>query len=105
MSFPYSICLLRGVPLRNRNANGLDLGVLLEDFVAHLATPTGLFVSAERQCGVENVVAIDPNGAGAQKARDLMGFLDVASPYPRRQTINGIVGLRGDFLHTAEGNY
>ena len=54
--------------LRDRGADGFDLGVLLEDFVAHFAAPAGLFVSAEGQSGVEHVVAIDPNGSGAEQA-------------------------------------
>ncbi len=47
----------------------LDLGVVVEDLVAHLASPAGLLVAAEWQRGVEDVVAVDPDGAGP----DLLG--------------------------------
>src|SRR5450755_476114 len=46
----------------------LDLGVGLENLVAHLAAPAGLLVAAERQGGVEDVVAVDPHSAGPGKA-------------------------------------
>src|SRR5580704_15426152 len=58
--------------LRNRRAHGFDLGVLLEDFVAHFAAPAGLFVSAEGERCVEHVVAIDPHGSGAELGRERM---------------------------------
>src|ERR1700722_10082132 len=47
----FSIHSLLAAALRNRGANGFYLGVLLEDFVAHLAAPAGLFVSAEGKAG------------------------------------------------------
>ena len=55
-----------------RSANGLDLGVLLEHFVAHFAAPAGLLVAAEGHSGVEHVVAVDPDRAGAQQAGQAM---------------------------------
>src|SRR6202049_5109277 len=102
--FPRSTNSLLAVILRNRGANSLDLGVLLEDLVTHLAAPTGLFVSAEREGGVKHVVAIDPNGSGAEHARDLVSFLDVASPHTGGQTVDRVVCLRGNFLDIAERN-
>src|ERR1700733_3942426 len=65
--------------LRNRRADGLDLGVLLEDFVSHFTAPAGLFVSAKRERCIEHVVAVDPNGPCAEQLRNLIRFFDVAS--------------------------
>src|SRR6478672_7798429 len=66
-----------------RGADGFDFGVVLENFVAHFAAPAGLFVSAEGQRGIENVVAVDPDRTGAEFRGDLIGFLDVARPDAR----------------------
>ena len=49
-----------------RRADRLDLGVLLQYFVAHFASPAGLLVSAEGQGSIENVVAVDPHRPGAE---------------------------------------
>ena len=76
-----------------RRADGLNLGVLLQNFVAHFAAPAGLFISAEGQRRVEHVVAIDPHGSGAEQARDGVSLLDVARPHSRRETVNRIVCL------------
>src|SRR5208282_245276 len=45
-------------------ANGFHFGVTFEDFAAHLAAPSGLFISAKRERGVKDVIAVDPNGSG-----------------------------------------
>src|SRR5271165_6101620 len=42
-------------------ANGFHFGVTFEDFAAHLAAPSGLFISAKRERGVKDVIAVDPN--------------------------------------------
>src|SRR5580692_7094789 len=60
---------LRPAPTASRlqcAANRFYFGVVLQDFVAHFATPAGLLVAAERERGVEDVVAIDPDCAGLQ---------------------------------------
>src|ERR1035437_5297139 len=49
-----------------QGGDGLELGVGIERFVAHLAAPAGLLVAAEWQCRVEHVVAVDPDGAGPE---------------------------------------
>ena len=45
------------------DANGLGLEIVLKCRVAHFAAPSRLLVSAERQRGVEDAVAINPNRA------------------------------------------
>ena len=57
------------------HADGLDLGVELEGVVAHFASPAGLLVAAEGKRGVENVVAVDPDGSGAQQAGQRWAFV------------------------------
>src|ERR1019366_6674319 len=75
-----------------RDGDGFDFGVVVEDFFAHFAAPTGLLVSAERQRGVEDVVAVDPHGAGAQAARHLVGKAEVLRPHGGGQPEDSVVG-------------
>jgi len=49
-----------------------------------------LLVAAEGGCGVEDVVAIDPDGAGADAVGDGVGFGDVFGPYGGGQAGRGI---------------
>src|SRR5262249_50907687 len=56
-----------------RRRDGLHLGVVVEDELAHFATPAGFLIAAERQRGVEHVVAVDPHGAGADALGELVG--------------------------------
>jgi hypothetical protein len=72
-------CLPRHRCLQLRG-HGLDLGVGLEDLVAHLAAPAGLLVAAERQGGVEDVVAVDPDGPGPELLGQGVGLGDVLGP-------------------------
>src|SRR5580692_10662999 len=58
--------LWRVVRLRDRRAHGFHFRVKVQDFVTHFAAPPGLLVAAERQSGVEHVVAVDPDRAGAK---------------------------------------
>ena len=70
-------------PLQERLQLGrhrLDLGVGLEGLVAHLAAPAGLLVAAERQGRVEDVVAVDPDGPGAELLRQRVRLGDVLGP-------------------------
>src|SRR6185437_8383150 len=67
----------RRTPRLQLRGHGLDLGVGLEDLVAHLAAPAGLLVAAERQRGVEDVVAVDPDGPGTELLGQCVGLGDV----------------------------
>ena len=51
-----------------------DFGIIVKHFLAHLVAPARLFVAAERQRRVEHIVAVDPHGAGADAAGELMVF-------------------------------
>ena len=70
-----------------RGADRFHFRVLLKYFVAHFAAPAGLFVSAERHRGVEDVVAVNPDRAGAQPGREAVGLLDVPRPNSGSQPI------------------
>src|SRR5215469_1393289 len=70
----------------------LDLGVVLQDFVSHLAAPARLLVATERERRVEDVVAVDPDGSGAQLRGDRVGLADVAGPDPRGKSVVRVVG-------------
>lgn len=50
-----------GLPGSQRRDHGFGLKVKVEHCGAAFATPTGLLVSTERQCGVEHVVGVDPH--------------------------------------------
>src|SRR5450755_3794202 len=63
--------------------DGLDLGVGVERLVAHLAAPAGLLVSAERQCRVEHVIAVDPDGACLEFLGQGVSLGDVLGPDAR----------------------
>ena len=47
------------------DGDGFDFGVIVECFCSHFAAPARLLEAAEGESGVENVVAVDPDGAGA----------------------------------------
>src|ERR1035438_3355586 len=63
------------------DGDGLGLGVVVQDLFAHFAAPAGLLVSAEGQGSVEDVVAVDPHGAGAKTARHFVGQAQVLRPH------------------------
>src|SRR6202044_2380019 len=80
----------------------LDLGVGLGHFVAHLAAPAGLLVPAERQRGVKDVVAVDPDRPGAELLGQRMGLGDVAGPDAGAEPVLGVVGGSSDLVQVAE---
>src|SRR5580700_6702144 len=80
-----------GCRLLQLSGDGLDLGVGMERLVAHLAAPAGLLIPAERQCRVEHVVAVDPDGAGPELLGQGVGLGDVLGPDACPQAILGVV--------------
>jgi hypothetical protein len=70
--------------------------------VAHLAAPAGLLVPAERQGRVEDVVAVDPDGPGAELLRQGVGLGNVLGPDPGPEAVTGVVRLGGDLVQAAE---
>ena len=82
--------------------NGFDFGVGLKGLVTHLAAPAGLLVAAERQCRVEHVVAVDPDGAGSELLGQGVGLGDVAGPDARAEAVFAVVGDTGDLIQVGE---
>ena len=80
----------------------LDFGVGLEGLVAHFAAHAGLLVPAERQGRVEDVVAVDPDGAGAELLGQRVRLGDVLGPDPGAQAVAGVVRLGGDLVQAPE---
>src|ERR1700730_4837804 len=86
------------------SANGFGFRVQLQRFVTHLTAPARLLIAAERECGVEHVVAIDPDSSGTKLGRNLVRPADVTRPNRSRQAIVGTIGKTNYFLGFAERN-
>src|ERR1700730_5058367 len=85
------------------DTHGLDLGVQIEDLVAHFAAPPGLLVAAEGQCGVEDVVAVDPDGAGVPPFGHAVGSAQVLGPDPGAESVDRVVGRGQHVVLPGEG--
>src|SRR5579863_2384500 len=72
--------------------------------MTHFAPPTRLLITAKGQGSIENVVAVNPDRAGAELGSQAMRLLDVSSPNARSQSVNRIVGLRDQLGGIAERN-
>src|SRR4051812_48250361 len=76
-------CRVKGHPASGsveRDGHGLQLGVVVEGLLAQLAADAGHLEAAEGGGGVEDVVAVDPDGAGPEAVGDRVGLADVAGP-------------------------
>ena len=80
----------------------LELGVVVQRLLAQLAADAARFEPAERRGRVEDVVAVDPDRAGADALGDGVGLLDVAGPDGGRQAVVGRVGALDDFVDVLE---
>src|SRR5690242_14320322 len=89
-------------PLCNPSAHRLGLRVIVQDFVAHLAPPARLLVSSEGQSCVENVVAIDPHGAGFEVLSGTVSLSDVVRPNTGCEAVYVVVGANEYFLLVGE---
>src|SRR5579871_341458 len=69
------------------DAHRLGLGVLMDDVLAHLPAPSRLLVAAEGQRGVEDVVCVDPHGAGLELRDETVCLGQVVGPDPGRQAV------------------
>src|SRR5947207_1981712 len=63
-------------PTSERHCYRLGFEIGLEAFFAQLAAVAGHFIAAEGSGGVEDVVAVDPDGAGAEFGGQGMGLGD-----------------------------
>ncbi len=84
--------------------NALDVAVELDRVLAEFATITAHLIAAERNCRIECVVAVDPDGAGFDLAGQFVGFLNVFGPDRAGKTEGGLVGLFCNFFGRLERN-
>ncbi|SVB58087.1 uncharacterized protein METZ01_LOCUS210941, partial [marine metagenome] len=68
------------------HTNGFGLGVEIEYFVPHLATPTALLVTAEGKRSIKDIVGVYPHSTRAQASCGPVGLADIARPDAGRQT-------------------
>src|SRR6266511_3807233 len=94
-----------GALLGDVDVDVLDLGVLQVALLAELAADARLLVAAERVPWVEQVVVVDPDGAGAQPLGDLDGPGGVAAPDGAGQPVVGVVGDRDRLLVAVERDH
>ena len=70
--------------------------------MTHLAAPAGLLIPTEWERCVEDIVAVDPDGSGAELGREGMRFLDVVRPNSSGETVDRVVGLGDGFSGDAD---
>src|SRR2546429_9070546 len=59
----------------------LDFGILLQPVFPEFPADAGLLESPERRGGVENVIAVHPDGARANRVGDRVRLADIPRPY------------------------
>src|SRR6476659_49487 len=89
-------------PTLEGDGDGFGFGVGFEAFFAEFAAHAGHFVAAEGGGGVEDVVAVNPNCAGAELGSEGVGFGDVAGPDGGGEAVGGGVGAGGDLVDRFE---
>jgi hypothetical protein len=93
-----------GALLGDVDVDVLGLGVLQVALLAELAADPGLLVAAKGVPGVEQVVVVDPDGAGAQALGDPDGPGRVAAPDGAGQAVGGVVGDGDRLVVVVEGD-
>src|SRR6516225_5193767 len=91
MATLFSNRMLRA-PLVNRCRNSLGFQILLETGQTHLATVSGLLVSAERRIGRIPNAAIDIDCARADSRGSSLRSVRVGTEYGARQPVRRVVG-------------
>ena len=82
--------------------DGLDLGVVLQPVGAELAAAAGLLVPAERGHRAEDIVTVDPHGAGPEGVRQVGGLLDILGEDGGGEAVAVLVGALGGLLDGGE---
>ncbi len=84
------------------NGDGFDFGVVAEGVFAEFAADAGHFEAAEGGGGVEDVVAVDPDGAGFEFGGDAVGLGDVFGPDGGGEAVHVFVAAGDDFVNVFE---
>src|SRR3954452_72414 len=90
---------------RDVDAEGLDLGVLLEALDAVLAPDATGLVPAERGVGAVGDAAVDAHGSGAQLSTDGQRPLLRARGHVAAETVLVVVGQAHRFVVAVEGDH
>src|SRR6266508_2442174 len=85
-----------------RDRHGLHLGVAVERLLAQLAAEAAPLEPAERSGGVEDIVAVDPEGPRADAVGDGVRLADVAGPDGGGQAVLGRVPPVDDLIDVVE---
>src|ERR1700680_3703962 len=78
--------------------DGFDVEIIVQYRFAHFAPPTGLLVTTERQCRIEYVVAVDPDGPSLELRRQSVRLTEVAGPDASRKPIDAVIRLSDQIL-------
>src|SRR5262249_23150523 len=84
------------------HTNCFGFGIKFKDIVTHFATPARLLVSTKRHRSIENIVAIDPNGAGSQLRREAVPLGYIIGPDTCREPVVGLVGGGWNLAHVTD---
>src|SRR5882724_2423710 len=78
------------------DAHGFALEIRIDRLAAEFTAPAGLLETAERHRRVQYVVAIHPDGAGAQLRGEPQDLADVPAPDAGREAVDRVVRDAGD---------
>src|ERR1051325_953655 len=78
--------------------------ILPQPLPAAFSSEARLPEAAEAGCRIEEVGAVDPDGAGFQLGRDIQSAIDVLGPHAGRQTVGRVIGESDCFCRRPEGH-
>src|SRR5438874_10006611 len=70
----------------------LQLRIIVQRFASQVAPEPGELVATKRGRGIVEVVRVDPDGAGLDRAGHAVRFLDIPGPDARREAVQRVVG-------------
>jgi hypothetical protein len=78
--------------------------IFVESFLTALAAEPALTIAAKAGRGVEQIGAIDPDGASFDLSSDVQRQIDILTPDTGGKPIGGVIGQRHRFRWGAEGH-
>src|SRR3954463_13542630 len=88
--------------LAHRHSDGFYFRVIAQRVFAEFAADAGHFEAAEGGGGVEDVVAVDPDGAGLELGGHAVGLADVAGPDGGGEAVHAAVAALDDVVDVLE---